>query len=492
MLKMLNGRWPKWLRSFRFRLIFFSALTIILTISILGLMIFTLFTSLEIDRVDKVIISSLDEMTSFYEKAGRLPAQLWHGRSCNAVFQVYGSDLSLLFHLPPGFSAPPMPPELLTEAVEGRKFMTFDPRGKRFLPKLWWILPWNFLSDRDMWRTSVRTTSLSGLKVYLVSMVPLESILVSRHLLFWMISLAGLGGIILSLVVGSIVAGQAMKPLKSINRSLSKVSISNMSINPPPGETDREIIEIVAHINSMLKNLDQGMKNLQQFTSDASHELRTPLAVMRGAVDVALLRERDGPYYISKLQDLIYNIESMQNLVGALLELARLDDLKGLEKMEPVDLLIVAEDAVDNIKPLAYRRGQTLESRLEPAPTRGREAMLLRLASNLLDNASKHSPPGSRIGIGTFIDGAGSRSVLEVKDTGPGLSAEEIERCFDRFWRADSSRTTPGFGLGLPLVQRIAQLHNGSVEIESKRGEGSVFRVHFPLDAESLKEYDLE
>jgi len=108
MLKMLNGRWPKWLRSFRFRLIFFSALTIILTISILGLMIFTLFTSLEIDRVDKVIISSLDEMTSFYEKAGRLPAQLWHGRSCNAVFQVYGSDLSLLFHLPPGFSAPPM------------------------------------------------------------------------------------------------------------------------------------------------------------------------------------------------------------------------------------------------------------------------------------------------------------------------------------------------------------------------------------------------
>jgi two-component system OmpR family sensor kinase len=213
---------------------------------------------------------------------------------------------------------------------------------------------------------------------------------------------------------------------------------------------------------------------------------------MRGAVDVALLRERDGPYYISKLQDLIYNIESMQNLVGALLELARLDDLKGLEKMEPVDLLIVAEDAVDNIKPLAYRRGQTLESRLEPAPTRGREAMLLRLASNLLDNASKHSPPGSRIGIRTFIDGAGSRSVLEVKDTGPGLSAEEIERCFDRFWRADSSRTTPGFGLGLPLVQRIAQLHNGSVEIESKRGEGSVFRVHFPLDAESLKEYDLE
>ncbi len=492
MLEMIDGRWPKWLRSFRLRLIFFSALTIILSISILGMMIFALFTYLEIDRVDKTISSSLDEITTFYDKAGRLPAQFWHGRSISAVFQVYDSEPALLFHLPPGLAAPPIPAPLLPEAVNGRRHITFDPRGSRFLPKLWWILPWNFLSDRDLWRASVRITSLSGMRVYLVSMVPLEPVLRSRQLLFWMISLGGFGGVILSLAVGRIVAGQAMKPLKSINRSLSRVSITNMSIDPPPGETDREIIDIVTHINSMLRNLDQGMRNLQQFTSDASHELRTPLAVMRGAVDVALLRDRDTSYYISKLQDLIYNIESMQNLVGALLELARLDDMKGLETMEPADLLIVAEDAVENIKPMANRRGQTIEVRLEPAPTRGREAMLLRLANNLLDNASKHSPPGSAIGIKTWMDGSRNSSVMEIRDTGPGLGPEEIERCFDRFWRADASRTTPGFGLGLPLVQRIAQIHGATIEIESARGQGSVFRIRFPLDAESLKEYDLE
>ena len=118
--------------------------------------------------------------------------------------------------------------------------------------------------------------------------------------------------------------------------------------------------------------------------------------------------------------------------------------------------------------------------------------MILRLVNNLLENASKHSSPGSPIGINTYIDNDSGESVIEVWDHGPGLDTEEISCCFDRFWRAENSRTTPGFGLGLPLVRRIAQIHGADIDIESQKGKGSLFRVRFALDSEALKDYDFE
>lgn len=492
MKKIADGRWPVWLRSFRYRLVFFSSLTITAIITVFGIAVFSLFTFMEIDRVDKALVSSSSEIANFFETAGRLPVFFWQDKVRNAVFQIYDEDMSLLFHLPPGVTAPTVAPSLLRLSAKSNEQATFIPGQERFLPRFWWALPWNYLEDHDLWRVSVTATAMSESKAFLVAMAPLDTLLESRHLLFWMIVLTGAAGIMLSLLVGEMVAGQAIKPLKAINRALSRVSIENMEIEFPPGETDREILEIVQQIKNMLKGLNQSVTHLQQFTSDASHELRTPLAIMRGTVDVALLRERDSEYYVRKLQDIIYSIEDMQNLVGALLELSRLDNVRGLAGREPADLLMVAEDAISNVSPLISKRGQTLKKNLEPAPTSGREAMILRLVNNLLENASKHSPPGSSVGISTYIDNDRGESVIEVWDHGPGLDPEEISRCFDRFWRAEYSRTTPGFGLGLPLVQRIAQIHGAKIEIESQKGKGSLFRVRFVLDRETLKDYDFE
>lgn len=492
MKKTADGRWPAWLRSFRYRLVFFSTLTITAVIAVFGFAVFSLFTLMELERVDSSLDSASSEITGFLERAGRLPHLFWQDRTRITVFQVYDSDLSLLFHLPPGESAPTLGPSDLSKAAASKGASTFDSGKRLFLPRQWWALPWKFLYGRDLWRISVRVTAISGAPATLVAMFPLSGLLESRHLLLWMIILAGTASILLSLVVGERVAGEAMKPLKRINSALAKVSVENMIIDPLPGETDREILDIVNHIRRMLQGLDQSFRNLQQFTSDASHELRTPLAVMRGTVDVALMRERNSEYYIGKLHEILYSVEDMQNLVGALLELARLDNIKGLDSMEPADLLLAAEDAVSNLTPLIARRGQDLREELEPAPTRGRDSMILRLVSNLLENASKHSPPGSSIGIRTRIDDERGESVVEVWDHGPGLDPGEVERCFDRFWRADFSRSTPGFGLGLPLAHRIAQIHGGEIEIESQKGKGSTFRARFPLDRDALNDYDFE
>lgn len=492
MKKIADGRWPVWLRSFRYRLVFFSSLTITAIIIVFGIAVFSLFTFMEIDSVDNALVSSSAEITGFFETAGRLPAFFWQDRVRTAVFQIYDEDMSLLFHLPPGVAAPTVDPSLLRLSEDSKDQATFIPGQKRFLPRLWWILPWNYLEDQDLWRISVTATTMYESKAFLVAMTPLAPLLQSRRLLFWMIVLTSAAGVLLSLLVGEMVAGQAIKPLKLINRAISRVSIENMDIESPPGETDREILEIVQHIRNMLQGLKQSVTNLQQFTSDASHELRTPLAIMRGTVDVALLRGRDSEYYVRKLQDLIYNIEDMQNLVGALLELSRLDNMQGLPSREPADLLMVAEDAISNASSLISKRGQVLKEKLEPAPTSGREVLILRLVNNLLENASKHSPPGSSIGINTYINSDSGESVIEIWDQGPGLGPEEISRCFDRFWRAEYSRTTPGFGLGLPLVQRIAQIHGAKIDIESQKGKGSLFRVRFLLDREALKDYDFE
>ncbi len=492
MEKITDGRWPVRLRSFRYRLVFFSSLTITAIIALFGMAVFTLFTFMEIDRVDKALASSSAEISDFFETTGRLPALFWQERTMTAVFQIYDEDMSLLFHLPPGVNAPIISSSIFPRSEDLNELFTLDTGNNRFLQKLWWVFPWKYLNDRDLWRVSVTPTTLSGDQAFLVAMIPLTYLLKSRYLLFWMILMAGAAGILLSLLVGRMVAGQAMKPLKAINHALSRVSIENMSIESPLGETDTEILEIVQQIRNMLQGLNQSVKNLQQFTSDASHELRTPLAIMRGTVDVALLKERDGDYYVRKFQEIIYSIDNMQNLVGALLELARLDNVRGLDSKEPADLLIVAEDAISDISPLISKRGQILKEDLEPAPTAGREAMILRLVNNLLENASKHSPPGSSVGVRTCIDTTRDESVIEVWDHGPGLDPEEIKLCFERFWRAENSRTTPGFGLGLPLVQRIAQIHGATIEIESQKGKGSLFRVRFPLDKDALEDYDFE
>lgn len=492
MKKIPDGRWPSWLRSFHYRLVFFSSITITAIIIVFGIAVLILFSFMEIDRVDKVLIRSSLEITDFFETTGRLPAYFWQDRARTTAFQVYDEEMSLLFHLPPGVSAPTISPSLLRHSEDLEEPVTFTPEQDRLLLKIWWALPWRCLKERDLWRVLVTPATISGNRAFLVSMVSLAPLLESRHLLFWMIIVIGTAGVLLSLLVGEMVAGHAVKPLKAIRHALSRVSIENMDIKSPPGETDREILEIVDQIREMLQGIDQSVRNLQQFTSDASHELRTPLAVMRGTVDVALLRDRDSEYYIKKLHELIYSIEDMQNLVGSLLELARLDNVQGFDSKEPADLLIVSEDAISNISPLIARKGQKLIEKLSPAPIAGREALILRLVNNLLENASKHSPPGSSIGISTYIDMEHDESVIEVWDHGPGLDQEEISHCFDRFWRAQHSRTTPGFGLGLPLVQRIAQIHGARIEIESQKGKGSLFRVRFSLDRETLGSYEFE
>ena len=232
---------------------------------------------------------------------------------------------------------------------------------------------------------------------------------------------------------------------------------------------------------------------MRRFVADASHELRTPLTTIRGFAELYRQGAAADP---AQTQQAMQRIEQaaarMGLLVDDLLLLARLDQQRPLTR-EPVDLLALATEAVHDARLLSA--DHPIELELLPGGTvpvvAGDAQRLRQVLTNLLSNAVHHTPAGTDVTVvvGVPDDGNGT-ALLEVRDEGPGLSPEDAERIFERFYRADSSRTragdrsaagTGGTGLGLAIVAALVAGHDGTVDVESAPGGGATFRVRLPL-----------
>lgn len=259
-----------------------------------------------------------------------------------------------------------------------------------------------------------------------------------------------------------------------------KFDITHPGPLPPLEGEDPDLRRLQAALSASVEQLGQTFGDLRRHTSNVSHELLNPLSVIKGKAEVTLLRPRSKEFYEKKLSEIIEHTNAMRNMIEALLELSRLDLGDRPSNVVLLDLEEIAEEACQRLTLIFNRRGQQVEKEIHSAKTTGRSALILALATNLLDNASKYSPPAGHLGIRTYRDESTQESILEVWDTGPGMSEEEIRQCFDLFWRADGSRHMPGYGIGLPLVYRITQIHGGKIEMHSGMGEGLLFRVRFP------------
>ncbi|MFH0770370.1 MAG: HAMP domain-containing sensor histidine kinase [Candidatus Peregrinibacteria bacterium] len=216
-----------------------------------------------------------------------------------------------------------------------------------------------------------------------------------------------------------------------------------------------------------LRPAEQMMQRLSQFTQDASHELRTPLAVMQSSIDLALKSGKHREGLLSAKEDLV----QASVLVKRLLELTRLDEFA----ITPVllDLSVLTGEIVERHRMLAQEKRVTIRSMIEgKVMVEGDGALLRQLVGNLLSNAIKYSKP-----TGGEITVTLTREFLSVRDTGIGIPGGSLPRIFDRFYQADHSRSRGGFGLGLALVKRIAELHGWTLSVESTEGEGTVFTV---------------
>ncbi len=295
-------------------------------------------------------------------------------------------------------------------------------------------------------------------------------------------SLGALGVLFVSsLGVGWVVAGRVLAPvgrITSVARDIQATDLSRRIQLPGPED---ELKQLADTFDAMLARLDAAFAAQRQFVADASHELRNPLAIIRTNADVALTDPDASP---DELRQTIATVkragDRMSLLVDDLLALARRQE-PTLEH-EPVDLGAAVAEASDDFMVPAETRDIVLDRAIAPGVvvTGDREA-LKRVVANLLDNAVRLAPAGSRIRLATGSEG--DRAWIAVADEGPGISPEDQAHVFDRFWRADKARARAdgGTGLGLAIVRQIVAGHGGEVRLHSKVGVGSSFVVWLPI-----------
>jgi signal transduction histidine kinase len=290
-----------------------------------------------------------------------------------------------------------------------------------------------------------------------------------------------------SLGVGWVVAGRVLAPIGRITSVARDIQATDLSRRIRlPGPEEDELKQLADTFDAMLARLDAAFAAQRQFVTDASHELRNPLAIIRTNADVALADPDASP---DDLRQTIATVkragDRMSLLVDDLLALARRQE-PTLE-YEPVDLGAAVAEASDDFVVPAETRDIVLDRAIAPGVvvTGDREA-LKRVVANLLDNAVRLAPAGSRIRLATGSEG--DRAWIAVADEGPGISPEDQPHVFDRFWRADKARARSdgGTGLGLAIVRQVVEAHGGEVRLHSKVGVGSSFVVWLPITRPAL------
>jgi heavy metal sensor kinase len=245
--------------------------------------------------------------------------------------------------------------------------------------------------------------------------------------------------------------------------------------------TEDELGRLAATLNAMLERLEAAFHRQRQFTDDASHELRSPLSVIEAEASLALRRERSAADYRDALSIVSDEAAKMNKLINQLLTLARGDAGEDAVPFEPLDLAEVVRETVATMVPLAEEKDVRLRATApEACEIQGARPDLIRLLTNLIENAIRHTPANGSVDV-TIQRGDTSVEIVVI-DTGSGIPPEHLPHVFERFYRADKarSRESGGSGLGLAICKQIVEAHGGTIEVESEPGSGTRFDVHLP------------
>ncbi|HKY50586.1 MAG TPA: ATP-binding protein [Candidatus Limnocylindria bacterium] len=294
---------------------------------------------------------------------------------------------------------------------------------------------------------------------------------------------AAVGGVIalvVSLLGGWFLVGRALAPVARINQAAAAMSAGDLTARIAVERTENELEQVALALNEAFDRLHQAVENERRFTADASHELRTPLATISAEIEWALARPREGDAYRRSLDTTRRAAERMRRVVERLLALARADaDDMALQRAS-VALTPVVSDALGIVRPLAEQKAVTIETRLDSATVAGDRDRLTDLATNLVSNAIRYNHDGGRVSVEVWPDG--DEACIRVTDTGTGISAEDLPRIFERFYRADRARAADsgGAGLGLAIAKRIVEAHGGTIACKSTPGRGTEVLVRLP------------
>ncbi|MEU6430198.1 HAMP domain-containing sensor histidine kinase [Microbispora sp. NPDC046973] len=350
------------------------------------------------------------------------------------------------------------------------------------------------VSGDGLWRARVVPVEGFGTVVVAVDMASVGQITARLALIEALV-----GGVLMVLlaVVGVVIVARSLRPLAEIEATAEAIARGNLGSRIPDRDPRTEVGRLARALNGMLAQIEAAFQaraaseaaareseaRMRRFVADASHELRTPLTSIRGFAEFhRQVPDADTTRLMSRIES---EAARMGLLVDDLLLLARLDQQRPL-RTQPVDLLALAADAVHDARTLCPDRDVSLVVEGDAALiVSGDEVRLKQVVGNLMSNATTHTPEGTPITV--RVGTLDSAAFIEVADKGPGLTPEQAARVFERFYRADPSRTRPsgGSGLGLAIVESLVLAHGGQVRVESAPGAGATFRVTLPLAPEA-------
>lgn len=284
--------------------------------------------------------------------------------------------------------------------------------------------------------------------------------------------------LIILFMATAIAASRGIAPVKKLIQAASGISEANIDSRLPLPENKDEIYQLATTINELLNRVEGGMLREKQFTADASHEIRTPLTAIRGTLEVLLRKQREPSKYEEKISRVIHEVDRLNAMLDQLLQLARLESGHIPVNRTPVAMDACFRALADKWQPRLQEKNMELRLQIPPVSSVTTDAALLDIIlDNLIGNAIKYGHSGGHIDC---IWQPETQS-LTIRDDGPGIPAAHLSNLFNRFYRADNSRSSavPGAGLGLSIAKKLADLLGIRLSVSSREGEGTAFVLDF-------------
>ncbi len=292
--------------------------------------------------------------------------------------------------------------------------------------------------------------------------------------------------VLFSVIPGWFMARKALGGVAAVTRTAAVISGARLSERVPVTGHGTELDQLATTFNGMLDRIETLVKSIREMGDNIAHDLKGPVTRIRGLAEVTLVNGTTLDEYQAMAGSTIEEADRLLSMVNTMLVISRTDSGEGEFCMERVELSELVAEACQLFYPLAEDGGIVLNSTIQATfvvwADRG---MLQRCIANLLDNAIKYTPSGGTVTVGVR-PGKGRQVDICVEDTGPGIDPENLERVFERFFRADPSRSCRGTGLGLSLARALARGHGGDVTVTSVPGQGSVFTITLPLFEDAL------
>jgi len=293
--------------------------------------------------------------------------------------------------------------------------------------------------------------------------------------------------LLLALGSGAMMSASLLRRIETVSRASREIMEGNLSQRIPLRGSDDEFDHLAASLNAMLDRTQSSMEGMRQISNDIAHDLRTPLTRLRQRLELTQRKSQSPDELRAAIDRSIVDTDAILDTFGALLRIAQIEGQAGKARFRSIDLSELLHTVAEVYLPIAEERGQQLALEIMPGlAVRGDRQLLMQLFANLLENAIRHSPPRASITLSAAYHAGTVETV--IADTGPGIPEAAREKVFRRFYRLDSSRATPGQGLGLSLVAAIATLHETMPEL-SDNGPGLRVRLRFRPELQLAQEW---